>query len=165
MSKMNPENKREMDVKQLYEWALKNTDLLKIKPEMVIRFLDSEKEKLDQNLFFVSKVFEDIVNYSQTKFKIGKYVSIGYSNTVLLKLTENFDILEFRKTCQENELLIKPHVEEDFPRRRRFVDPGSRDFCCPWRHGGSPGRLIRRSAGLGPGSIPSSVGEPAVSEG
>ena len=57
-------------------------------------------------------IFEEMVNYAQTKFKIGKFVSIGYSNTVILKLTENFDIIEFRKKCEERQMLVNPPLSK-----------------------------------------------------
>jgi hypothetical protein len=109
---MEQKSKRNREIDELYKWTSTNTNLLKINPELVVRYIDAEKEKLEQDLFFVNNIFEEMVNYAQTKFKIGKFVSIGYSNTVILKLTENFDIIEFRKKCEERQMLVNPPLSK-----------------------------------------------------
>jgi len=104
-------NIRINQISELKKWAEKNTDYENISAYEAVKFFDSDKEDFSKDLESISKIYSDIVNYAKTKFKIGEYTAMEYSNVILLKKTKGEDIEKIRKQIEsENSSLIKPSL-------------------------------------------------------
>jgi hypothetical protein len=48
------------------------------------------------------KIYSDIVDFAESKFKIRKYTAMEYANVVLLRKTEGHNIEKIREQIQQN---------------------------------------------------------------
>lgn len=105
----DPSKERLDQIADLEEWAKRNTIYDNISPLEIVKFFDSNKENLSKDLEHVSKMYFDMVEWTKSKFKLGKFTAMEYANAVLLRKTEGHDIEEMRSQIRaENVPLIRP---------------------------------------------------------
>ena len=89
-------------ITELEEWTKRNTEYNNISELQAVKFLDNGKENLGKDLEHVSKIYSDIVDFAESKFKIRKYTAMEYANVVLLRKTEGHNIEKIREQIQQN---------------------------------------------------------------
>lgn len=108
MKQIDVAERRRKQIDELNDWAKKNTDYGKIIPEDAIKFFDSDREKLQTELQYVNKIFEEIVKHAKSKMKLGNFQSTEYANTIILKKTDGADIKKIREHIELETTLINP---------------------------------------------------------
>ena len=104
----DPANERLEQIKSLYQWAKKNTDINKISPMLAIKFFDSEKESINSDLDLVFQVYNDIIQYAKENFHVGNFFAKDYANSILLKITEDHDVQGIREQLLQDQQIINP---------------------------------------------------------